>query len=259
MKTDHAPGRLFNFDAHYGKNKDAYLDALRSVRRETWSQETWIRYFLDGLASEYERVAAEIDRLGAIGRTAGGQRIQLSENQQKGLSDLMLRNVAEFKRRDYEDAAAVSRNTAIAELNQLAEAGVLQRLDDGPSRRYRLPTAAAANPWTGRGGGRPRVWSDDRIEHELRELVGDGDRFPQVAEFKAAGKGSSTTRPTGTAARRSGPKSSGSPRRRRRRNDRHDDQEKRPMAATTTTTEETMSTTPMMMMMMMMIAPPPAT
>ena len=188
MKTAHAPGRLFNFDAHYGKDKDAYLEALRSVRAETLSQETWMRYFLDGLANEYERVAAEINRLGTIGRTARGQRLQLSDNQQKGLTDLMLRRISEFKRSEYESAADVSRNTATRDLNKLADAGVLQRRGDGPSRRYRFPTATAANPWTGRGGGCPRKWTDERIEQELRQLIGNSKRFPPVADFKAAGR-----------------------------------------------------------------------
>lgn len=188
MKTAHAPGRLFNFDAHYGKDKDAYLEALRSVRAETLSQETWMRYFLDGLANEYERVAAEINRLGTIGRTVGGRRLQLSDNQQKGLTDLMLRRISEFKRSEYESAADVSRNTATRDLNKLADAGVLQRRGDGPSRRYRFPTATAANPWAGRGGGRPRKWTDERIEQELRQLIGNSKRFPPVADFKAAGR-----------------------------------------------------------------------
>lgn len=188
MKTEHAPGRLFNFDAHYGKNKDAYVEALRSVRQQTLSQEMWMQYFLDGLAAEYERVAAEIDRLGAIGRTAGGQRLQLTESQQRGLTALSLQHVAEFKRSEYEVAAEVSRNTATKDLNELAEAGVVQRRGDGPSRRYRLATEVAANPWSGRGGGRPRQWTEERIEQELRELVRDGTSFPSVADFRAAGR-----------------------------------------------------------------------
>lgn len=188
MKTEYAPGRLFNFDAHYGKNKDAYLDALRSVRQQTLNQEQWMQYFLNGLAAEYERVAAEIDRLGAIGRTAGGQRLQLSDSQQKGLTDLSLRRIAEFKRSEYEQAAGVSRNTATTDLNKLAEAGVVQRRGDGPSRRYRLATVVAANPWSGRGGGRPREWTEERIGRELRELVGNRTVFPSIADFKAAGR-----------------------------------------------------------------------
>jgi Fic family protein len=188
MKTEHAPGRLFNFDAHYGRNKDAYLEALRSVRQQTLSQEVWMQYFLDGLATEYERVAAEIDRLGAIGRTAAGQRLQLSDSQQKGLTDFSLRRIAEFKRSEYELAAGVSRNTATADLNKLAEAGVVQRRGDGPSRRYRLTTEVATNPWSGRGGGRPRQWTDERIDRELRNLVDGRTAFPSIADFNAAGR-----------------------------------------------------------------------
>jgi Fic family protein len=188
MKAGYAPRRLFNFDAHYGKNKDAYLGALRSVREQTWNQETWMRYFLDGLANEYERVAAEVDRLSAIGRTATGQTIQLSDSQQRGLTDLKLRNVVEFNRREYEQASGVRRAAATADLNVLANAGVLNRVGDGPSRRYRFPGATAANPWAGRGGGRPRAWTEELIEAELRELTGDHEDFPTIAEFEAAGQ-----------------------------------------------------------------------
>ena len=188
MKTGYAPKRLFNFDAHYGKDKDAYLAALRSVRLETLNQETWIRYFLEGLANEYERVAGEVDRLSAIGRTANGRTIQLSENQQRGLTDLKLRNIAEFSRRDYEQAAGVRRAAATADLTTLANAGVLIRVGDGPARRYRFPGAGGANPWAGRGGGRPRTWTDERIEAELRQLVANHARFPTIAEFEEAGQ-----------------------------------------------------------------------
>lgn len=188
MKTGYAPKRLFNFDAHYGKDKDAYLTALRSVRLETWNQETWIRYFLHGLADEYERVVGEVDRLSAIGRAANGQTIQLSENQQRGLTDLKLRNIAEFSRRDYEQAAGVRRAAATADLNGLANAGVLHRVGDGPARRYRFPGGTGSNPWAGRGGGRPRTWTDERIETELRRLVTTYGHFPTIAEFEAAGQ-----------------------------------------------------------------------
>jgi hypothetical protein len=188
MKTGLAPGRLFNFDAHYGKDRDGYFAALRSVRSQTLNLETWIRYFLDGLADEYERVATEIERLSVIGRTANGQRIQLSPSQQAALTDFKLRNIAEFKRSEYQAIAGVSRATATSELNALADAGVLRRLGDGPSRRYRFPGPAAVNPWTGRGGGRPRAWTDERIEKHLRDLVGTGTEFPTIAAFEAAGQ-----------------------------------------------------------------------
>ena len=187
MRHGKVPGRLFNFDAHYGRSKDAYLAALRTVRQRTLSQESWMRYFLDGLAQEYERVAHEVSALSQIGRTGRGERVQLSESQQRGLTDLVIRNISEFSRREYEQAASVARRTAINELNALANAGVLERRGDGPSRRYRL-VSAPANPWAGRGGGRPREWDDQRIETELRDLIGGATTFPALKDFEAAGK-----------------------------------------------------------------------
>jgi hypothetical protein len=38
-----------------------------------------------------------------------------------------------------------------------------------------------------RCGGRPRQWTDERIEREARELVVDARAFPSLATFKAAG------------------------------------------------------------------------
>lgn len=187
-RHDYIPGSLFNFDAHYGKDKDAYLEALRSVRRDTLSQERWMRYFLSGLAAEYERVGREIDRLGAIGRTARGERAQLSDTQQRGLTELAVRNRAEFSRRDYEDVAGVGRTSAAADLARLANAGVLVRVGGGAARRYRFASAPASNPWSGPEVGRPREWTPARIESELRTLVGDGDRFPSIKQFEAAGR-----------------------------------------------------------------------
>jgi Fic family protein len=188
MKTGQVPGRMFNFDAYYGTDKAAYLDALRSPRRETLSLESWVRYFTNGLALEYERVAGEVDRLGGLGRTAGGERLQLSSNQQSGVSRLALRHIAEFDRRDYERAANVSTTTATKDLRRLAEAGVLIRVGAGPSTRYRFVTAAAVNPWIAKRAGRPRLWTDERIEAELRVLVGERRTFPTTAAFDDAGQ-----------------------------------------------------------------------
>lgn len=187
LKAGYAPHRLFNFEAHYGKDKDAYLAALRSVREQTLSQESWMQYFLDGLANEYERVEVEVDRLSVIGRTANGQKLQLTSSQQKALTDLRLRRIDEFNRRDYESAAGISRNTAQGELNVLADSGVLRRLGDGPARRYRFPQPDLKNPWSGPGRGRPPKWSEETIEKELRAFIGNNTIFPGAAAFKESG------------------------------------------------------------------------
>jgi Fic family protein len=188
MRHDLAPGRLFNFDAHYGRDKDAYLAALRSVRAQTFSLETWMRYFLDGLATEYERVEREIDRLSNLSRSVGDRPLQLSEAQQRGITTLVLRGVSEFSRRDYEEAAEVGRNAATGGLRRLAEAGIVERLGEGSARRYRFAKSSPAGSWADHGGGRPREWTDERIERELRTLVGNETIFPSIDQFTMAGR-----------------------------------------------------------------------
>ncbi|MEA2296158.1 MAG: hypothetical protein QOE86_3797 [Solirubrobacteraceae bacterium] len=183
----YAPGRLFNFDAHYGLDKDAYLEALRSVRRETFNLETWMRYFLSGLANEYERVAQEIDRLAVIGRTDRGERVQLTYKQQKALTALVISNRVEFKRRDYEEAGGIARTAASLDLGMLSDVGVLRRVGGGATRRYRFATVPAGNPWAGPAIGRPRAWNDDRIGRELEALVAGSGRFPTIKQFDEAG------------------------------------------------------------------------
>jgi Fic family protein len=187
IKHDYAPGRLFNFDAHYGKDKDAYLAALRSVRLETFNQESWMRYLLDGLALEYERVLEEIERLSVIGQTRKGLKVQLTQGQQRALTELVIQNRSEFVRTDYEKAGEVSRSQAASDLKDLADSGVLERVGEGKARRYRFASSSGQNPWTDSGAPRTR-WTDERIESELRNLMGEDERFPSIKQFEGAGR-----------------------------------------------------------------------
>jgi Fic family protein len=186
-RHDMTPGRMFNFDAHYGKDKDAYLAALRSVRERTYNQEWWMRYFLTGLAEEYERVIQEVTRLAAIGRTGKGERVQLTATQERALTELAMRKVVEFNREDYQGASGLGRSAAAEDLRRLTDARVIVPRGQGPSRRYRL---AARGTESGHAGHRraPREWPDERIEAELRTLVGEDDRFPSVRRFDEAGR-----------------------------------------------------------------------
>lgn len=187
IKHDYAPGRLFNFDAHYGKDKDAYLAALRSVRLETFNQESWMTYFLDGLAFEYERVLGEIERLSVIGQTRKGLKVQLTQGQQHALTELVIQSRSEFARIDYEKAGVMSRSQAASDLKDLADAGVLERVGDGKARRYRFVSSSGQNPWRDSAAPRSR-WTDERIEAELKKLVGETGRFPSIKQFDDAGR-----------------------------------------------------------------------
>jgi Fic family protein len=188
MRFGVLPGRLFNFEEYYGRDTDAYYAALRAAR-DTFNHEPWLEYFLEGMALEYERVAQAVSELAAVGRVVRRKRAQLKPSQEEALSGFRARQISEFGRSDYEKAANVPKATAVREINELVEIGLLRRVGEGSARRYQLVGARQPNPWSGRGGGRPKLWTDDRIESELRAFVGDRKWFPTRNEFDEAGRG----------------------------------------------------------------------
>lgn len=174
------PGRMFNFERYYGLDRSAYLSALRSFQGGNGSHEVWMQYFLEGAAEEYERVAGEVDRLSYIGSTRGGEKVQLSKTQERGLIGLALVGTEEFSRRDYEREAGIGRAAANRDLGSLAGSGVLDRMGSGPSSRYRFSASALKNPWS----KHPTKWTEQKIKTELRDLVGSGTTFPTIREFR---------------------------------------------------------------------------
>jgi Fic family protein len=182
LKHGYLPGRLFSFESYYARDREAYLSALRSVRRQTYSMETWLEYYLEGLAEEYERVAAEIEQLNRLG-LGRGTPIQLSASQQRGLSALATQGRLEFTRADFEVAGAVSRSAAGRDIDSLLKARVLRRVSGtrGSSTRYAFADHAPR-------AGRPRTWTNERIQEELREFTAGRTDWPTVREFDENGR-----------------------------------------------------------------------
>lgn len=182
LKHGYLPGRLFSFEAYYARDREAYLSALRSVRDRTYNMEVWLDYYLEGLAEEYERVASEVEQLNRLGLGRSSQ-LQLSSSQQRVLSALAVDGVGEFTRADFERIGTLSRATATRDIEALLKARVIRRVrgSRGSSSRY----AFADQP---ERTGRPRVWTAQRIEDELRRFTGDRSDWPKVREFDAAGK-----------------------------------------------------------------------
>jgi hypothetical protein len=152
------------------------------VRTETFNMNTWLEYFLGGLAEEYERVAARIAELQALG-LGSSARIELNASQERGLVQLSLNSLVEFRRADYERLAEVSRSTASRDLRNLEEKRLIVQRGKGPAARYRLRSSLR-----GERRGRKRTWTDERIESELRELWGEREDWPSVEEFRRAGR-----------------------------------------------------------------------
>lgn len=182
MRLGFISRRLFSFERYYAENRDAYYAALRSVRAKTLNMNTWLGYFLGGLAEEYERVAARIAELQALG-LGSSTRIELNASQERALVQLNLHSLVEFRRADYERLAEVSRSTASRDLRDLEEKRLIVRRGKGAAARYRLRSSLG-----GERRGRKRTWTDERIESELRGLWGEREDWPSVEEFRRAGR-----------------------------------------------------------------------
>lgn len=189
MKAEVLPGRMFSFERFYAEDREAYYGALRSVGEQTLNMEPWLHYFLGGLAQEYERVATTVEDLSAMAGAGGGSPLLLSRSQERALTGLRIQGRREFTRRDYEEAAGVGRATAGNDIRQLIRYGVLIPRGRGTTARYGF--AAAGNASAGGSGkrGRPSVWTETKIEQELRAFLAGRSTWPSPGEFQAADKG----------------------------------------------------------------------
>ncbi|HSZ12593.1 MAG TPA: Fic family protein [Solirubrobacteraceae bacterium] len=172
--------RVFSFERHYAGNKDAYLLALRTVRKHDKDLGPWLEYFLDGLAKEYERVAERVQtltRVSAHVRTG----TELNLRQEQALTDLVVAQRTRFTRAEYQQIAGVGLSTAKEDVADLVQAGVLHVNRQGPSTDYVFARYAD-------GHDRATKWTDERIENEMREFLEGRDRWPTVAEWRASGK-----------------------------------------------------------------------
>jgi Fic family protein len=172
--------RVFSFERHYARDKDAYLLALRTVRRHDKDLGPWLEYFLDGLAGEYERVAARVETLASVsGHVRTGTELNL--RQEQALTDLIVAERTRFTRAEYQRIAEVGPSAAKEDIAGLVRAGVLRVNRRGPHTDYVFARAAD-------GRRRPTKWTDELIERELRDFLEGRDRWPTAEEWRAAGK-----------------------------------------------------------------------
>ena len=189
MKADLLPGRMFSFERFYAEDRDAYYGALRSVREQTFNMEPWLRYFLGGLAQEYERVATTVEDLSSLAGPGGAAPLLLSSDQEQALTALRIQGRREFTRREYEEAAMMGRASAGNDIRQLIQAGVLVPRGRGTGTRYAF--AGSSSNASGRRDkrGRPAKWTETKVEQELRSFLADRSTWPSPKEFQAAGRG----------------------------------------------------------------------
>jgi cell filamentation protein, protein adenylyltransferase len=178
MRLGFMARRLFSFEKYYALDREAYYAALRSVRARTLNMNNWLEYFLHGLAEEYERVARKVRELEDLGLRAGAP-FQLTASQERGLVQVNLNDLTEFRRVDYERLAEVNRSKANRDLKSLEDGKLIVRRGKSSSARYRLRGQFQQ-------GGRRREWTDDRIERQLKEFCRGRADWPSVADFRRA-------------------------------------------------------------------------
>ena len=188
MKEGVLPGRMFSFERFYAEDRSAYYAALGSVR--TFNMGPWLQYFLEGLVQEYERVAAAVEDLSSITSGGGVAPLHLSAGQERALTSLRIQGRREFTRREYEEAAGLGRAAAGNDLRRLIGHGILVPRGSGTATRYAFSAPGKPTVREGDGRGRPRAWTEARIERELREFLKERSAWPSPQEFRAAGKGS---------------------------------------------------------------------
>lgn len=194
------PNRMFNLDAHYGKDKASYLQALRSVTVNTNSMNTWVEYFLEGAAAEYERVGSTITALVALASTPAGTR-QLTIGQERALTTLLESERNVFTVEEYERIAQVSKGTARKELSALQNSSIISPVSNHRGT-YTL-TSKRPEQTPPRRRSSPTVWNDESIRAALTSLIGTGDRFPSqktFAEHQQMGLYQAISRGAGTQA-----------------------------------------------------------
>lgn len=169
---------LFSPERYYAEDKDAYYGALRAVKR-TRNLEDWLAYYVTGLAVEFERVADRVRELAAVTRTLPLP-LLLTSTQDRVIAMLTTNRSGNVTIREVAEAANVSARTASRDLNSLVSAGVLRAYGTTRNRRFRL---AASSP---SAGGRPRSWSDERIERRLRMLAEQLGAWPSYRDFERA-------------------------------------------------------------------------
>jgi Fic family protein len=166
---------LFSPERYYAEDKDSYYGALRAIKR-THNLNDWLTYYVHGLADEFERMA---DKVRALAQVTGSLPLplQLTATQDQAIALLTADGRRRLTISELMEAAGVSQRTASRDLNSLVDAGVLRAYGSTRDRRFGLAVS-------GGRGGRPRKWTEERIETELRSLINALGHWPSYSDFE---------------------------------------------------------------------------
>jgi Fic family protein len=127
--------KLFTLSEYYDRDRQAYYDAIQSVRQSDMDMTGWLEYFIEGLATQLREVQERGELV--IRRDVLAQKHGLSERQRVALEQALERGGLTIQ--DFESLCpGVSRRSLQRDLREMVEKGLL--VPEGATNRlfYRL-------------------------------------------------------------------------------------------------------------------------
>lgn len=173
--------RLFSIERYYARDRNSYFAALRSAGGAGHQPlNGWLRYFLEGLAFEYNEVKRRVLELEQVARQLPVA-VALRPIESRALLAMVESKQYQFTRAEFEEFGKTSTKTAKQSIRRLINMGVVTKIGAGSTTAYVFARKAAARPSR-------RGWTDSRIRDELRRFTAGRSDFPSVREFRDAGQ-----------------------------------------------------------------------
>jgi Fic family protein len=128
--------KLFTISEYYDRDRQAYYDALQSVRQNQMDMTNWLEYFTTSLQTQMHEIQIKASQ--AIKLDVLTVQHQLSERQKTALESLSMREET-FTIQEYESLfPGVNRRSLQRDISDLVEKGILSQEGIKKAARYRV-------------------------------------------------------------------------------------------------------------------------
>ena len=142
-RADRSPRRFYSLSAQIQRERKAYYDILERAQRGTMDVTEWLRWFIDTLSQALAQASGELDAV--LLKARFWQAIQgaaLNERQVRVLNRLLGGFEGKLTNSKWAALAKCSSDTALRDLNDLVERGILfKTAAGGRSTSYELMSA----------------------------------------------------------------------------------------------------------------------
>lgn len=124
--------RLFSISEYYDKNRQAYYQAIQTVRKNQMDMTGWLEYFVEGLRLQMTEIRAKGEQLiKQDTRFQNLKKMGLNKRQEKGVKHLMAKGSLSVN--EYQSVNSCIRRTAQRDLEGLVQKGVLKVVAVSPT------------------------------------------------------------------------------------------------------------------------------